>query len=242
MSRPRDHSQTLKPLDSAWTVVLIDPIGMRLLPRLVDAAAIAPIHLTVAAQLVGVGAAAAFALDQLVLGALLFELRFFIDCLDGKLARARRQTSRVGALLDAKSDRVVVLACFVAVAAAIERPWLAAAISAVYLLYFAMRDERDAQYSSLGRQKPVELVAAAGIGGWLRRRRIYPTLTTIEVEHVALFVIPLVAAVGVDLIAAALSGAAIYFGAQSVRFAVAALRAAAASDALAAARPERRDA
>lgn len=220
----------LKPLDSLWTVALIDPLGVRVLAWLAPVRAMTPVRLTVAAQVAGVGAAVAFAADLLVLGALLFELRFFVDCLDGKLARLRGQTSRFGAVLDSNADKVVVLASFVALAASIERPWLAVALAAAYPLQFTFREQRDALFAELDLRKPVEQVSLGGLAGWLRRRRVYPTVTTIEVEHGALFVVPLLAAVGIDLIAAGLVAAALYFALQGLRFGISALRAAARAD------------
>ncbi|MGK2947029.1 MAG: CDP-alcohol phosphatidyltransferase family protein [Acidimicrobiales bacterium] len=221
----------LKPLDSAWTVLLIDPLGVRVLAWLAPVRAVTPIRLTVAAQLAGVGAAVAFALDHLLLGALLFELRFFVDCLDGKLARLRGQTSRFGAVLDSNADKVVVLASFVALGASIDRPWLAVALAAAYPLQFAFREQRDALFAELDLRKPIERVSLHGVAGRLRRRRIYPTVTTIEVEHGALFVIPLLAVAGVaDLVAVGLAASAVYFALQGLRFGVSALRAAAQAD------------
>lgn len=231
-ARPRrgltgaQRAAALKPLDSAWTVLLVDPPGVRVLAWMVGRPWITPLRLTVAAQLVGVVATAAFALDLLALGAVLFELRFFVDCLDGKLARLRGQTSHLGAALDANSDKVVVLASYVALAAAAGEPWAAVAVAGTYPLHFVLRDQRDARYAEAGLDKPVVAMSLGGVAGWLRARRIFPTLTTIEVEHVALFVVPLLAAAGVDLIVPALVGSAAYFGLQGLRFGVATLRAA----------------
>lgn len=220
----------LKPLDSAWTVVLIDPLGVRVLGWLAPVRAITPIRLTVVAQLAGIAAAVAFALDQLLLGALLFEVRFFVDCLDGKLARLRGQTSRFGAVLDSNADKVVVLASFVALAASVDQPWLAVALAAAYPLQFAFREQRDALFLELDLRKPIERVSLKGVAGWLRRHRIYPTVTTIEVEHGALFVVPLLAVAGLDLVVAGLVASAAYFALQGLRFGVSALRAAAQAD------------
>jgi len=246
-ARPRrgltgaQRAAALKPLDSAWTVLLVDPPGVRVLAWMVGRPWITPLRLTVAAQLVGVVATAAFALDLLALGAVLFELRFFVDCLDGKLARLRGETSRLGAALDANSDKVVVLASYAALGGAAGEPWAAAAVAATYPLHFVLRDQRDALYAEAGLAKPVVAMSLGGLAGWLRRRRIFPTLTTIEVEHVALFVVPLLAAAGVDVVLPALAGSAAYFGLQGLRFGIATLRAARVLDG-AGARPEGRDA
>lgn len=225
-----DRSLAMKPLDSAWTVLLIDPLGLPVLGLLARQRWVTPMRLTFTAQALGLAAVAAFASGALVMGALLFELRFFFDCMDGKLARLRNETSRLGATLDANADKVVVLACYVALAWAIDAPWLAVAIAVAYLLHFTMADQRTAALGQLGQRKPVESLSLWGIGEWLRRRRIYPTVTTIEVEHGALFVVPLLAPIGIDMGALALVGSVVYFGLQGTRFAASALRAASRLD------------
>jgi phosphatidylglycerophosphate synthase len=224
-----ERALVLKPLDSAWTVLLIDPPGVRVLGWIARWPAVTPLQLTVAAQLLGVVAAVAFAADLLVLGAVVFEVRFFVDCLDGKLARLRGQGSRLGAVLDAHGDRVVVTAAFVGLAVAVGQPWVAVALATAYLLAYAFRDLRDALYAEAGLDKPIDALSLGGVAGWLRRRRIYPTLTTIEVEHVTLFVVPLLAG-WLDLTVAALALATAYFTLQAARFAAGSLRAAAVLD------------
>jgi phosphatidylglycerophosphate synthase len=225
-----DRARLLKPLDSAWTVLLVDPPAMRLLPHIASVRAITPLRVTALAQVLGVLAVGAFAVGWLAPGAVLFELRFFVDCLDGKLARLRGETSRFGALLDSNGDRVLVTAAFVALAGWSGAPWFGLAVTTSYLFGFAFRDLRDQVYAEARAPKPIEHVSLGGIAAAARRRRIYPTVTTIEVEHAVLFVAPLIAVAGVDLIRPALVMGSVYFFFQAVRFGVASLRGAAAAD------------
>ena len=229
-----DHERglALKPVDSAWTVLIVDPIAVRVLPALAGAGWITPVRLTVAAQLTGVLAAGLFSLGHLVLAALAFEVRFVIDCLDGKLARLRGETSRLGAVLDTNGDRVVVTASFAGLAWWTDEPWLALAVAAPYLLALAFQDVRDEVYADAEVEKRIEQVSRTGLGATLRRRRIYPTVTTIEIEHVTLVLVPLLTLVGIDLLTAALGVAALAFIVQATRFAVAALVVSARTDRL----------
>lgn len=220
-----------KPIDSAWTVLFVDPVLRPLVPFVARVGPLTPLRLTVVAHLGGLLAAAALANGWLIAGALLFEGRFYVDCLDGKVARLREETSEFGALLDVHGDRVVVTACLVALGVHAATPWLAVAAATTYLLYFEMQQVRNSAYRDAGLERTVDRVGQRGIGAAIRRRRIYPTPTSVDVEHVALFVVPVVAALGPDLAVAALAVTSVYFGANALRFGAEALRAAGAIDA-----------
>jgi phosphatidylglycerophosphate synthase len=92
---------TLKPVDAWWTVLVIDPISIRLvwvLLRIVPSAS--PMAVTTASLLVGAGSIAAFVTGQLILGAVLFEVAFLLDCVDGKVARLKKRTTVLGGFYD----------------------------------------------------------------------------------------------------------------------------------------------
>jgi phosphatidylglycerophosphate synthase len=92
---------TVKPVDAWWTVLVIDPISIRLiwvLLRIVPS--VSPMAVTTASLLVGGGSIAAFATGQLILGAALFEVAFLLDCVDGKIARLEKRTTRLGGFYD----------------------------------------------------------------------------------------------------------------------------------------------
>ena len=68
-----------------------------------------PNLVTVISFIIGIGAAASFAVGErwgLVLGALLLQLSLIVDCVDGEVARATRRFTALGAWLDASTDRV----------------------------------------------------------------------------------------------------------------------------------------
>lgn len=226
-----DVRAVFKPVDSAWTVVLVDPLLRPVVASLARVGALTPVRLTVVAHLGGLLAAAALANGWLVAGALLFEARFFVDCLDGKVARLRSETSEMGALLDVHGDRVVVTLTFVGLAAHLGEPWLAVAVTATYLLYFELQQVRNSVYHDARLHRTVDRLGERGVGAALRRRRIYPNLTSVDVEHLVLFVAPLGMAAGADVGVVALTGASLFFGANALRFGVAALRAANGLDA-----------
>jgi phosphatidylglycerophosphate synthase len=111
------RTQTYKSRDAWWTVLLVDPLASRLVHLVSRFRSVTPNRLTMAAFLLGAGAAACFAQQDylwLVAGALLFHLSFVIDCMDGKVARLMGTGSVFGAWLDYVFDRLRVLVCTIA--------------------------------------------------------------------------------------------------------------------------------
>jgi phosphatidylglycerophosphate synthase len=111
------RAQTYKSRDAWWTVILVDPLASRLVQFVSRFRVITPNRLTMAAFLLGLGAAACFAQQEyrwLVAGAVLFHLSFVIDCMDGKVARLTGSGSVFGAWLDYVFDRLRVLVCTIA--------------------------------------------------------------------------------------------------------------------------------
>jgi phosphatidylglycerophosphate synthase len=105
--------------DAWWTVLLVDPLAVRLTRLLAARAFVTPDRLTVAAFALGIGAACCFLRGTpgwLALGALLYHAGFVLDCCDGKLARLRGQGTPFGAWLDFMLDRVRDTACALALA------------------------------------------------------------------------------------------------------------------------------
>ncbi|GAA3524976.1 CDP-alcohol phosphatidyltransferase family protein [Nocardioides daeguensis] len=100
--RPRD----------IWTRLVIDPLADPLARALAPHPAVTPNRVTVFSGALGVTAAACLATGRLRLGGVLFLLRFFADCLDGKIARLQGSSSARGALLDVGTDVVCVTATY----------------------------------------------------------------------------------------------------------------------------------
>ncbi|WBB89342.1 CDP-alcohol phosphatidyltransferase family protein [Verrucosispora sp. WMMC514] len=111
------QARTYKARDSWWTVFLVDPLASRLVWLVARYRWVTPNRLTVAALVLGLAAAAAFAQATpgwLILGALIFHLSFVVDCMDGKVARLNGTGTLFGAWLDYILDRVRVLVCTIA--------------------------------------------------------------------------------------------------------------------------------
>jgi phosphatidylglycerophosphate synthase len=105
---------TYKRRDSWWTVFLVDPVASHLVKVTANRTSITPNQLTIAALLLGLGAAVCFAQGTsawLLAGAALFHLGFVLDCMDGKIARLKGTGSAFGAWLDYVFDRIRVLIC-----------------------------------------------------------------------------------------------------------------------------------
>lgn len=99
---------SLKSVDAWWTVLVVDPVAVRVLPLVLRCRWATPNVLTLVAGILGVGSGAAFLSGAPVVGGLLFESSFFFDCLDGKVARLRGGGSRFGGFLDRSVDLVIL--------------------------------------------------------------------------------------------------------------------------------------
>jgi phosphatidylglycerophosphate synthase len=101
----------VKGRDCWWTVLVIDPLATPLVRALLSWTRITPNLLTAAAVLVAAVAAGAFAAGHMAVGAILFQVSFLIDCMDGKLAHTRRLRSRYGSYIDAVGDALRFVGC-----------------------------------------------------------------------------------------------------------------------------------
>jgi hypothetical protein len=130
--------RTAKRRDAWWTVLLVDPLAIRLVRLVYPYRWITPNLLSTFAFFLGLGAAACFATHDrwwLVGGALLFHLSFVIDCMDGKIARLNGTGTIFGVWFDFIFDRIRVIICTVALFGGqfvktddIAYVWLAAAV------------------------------------------------------------------------------------------------------------------
>lgn len=219
----------VKPVDAWWTVLVIDPVATRIVPPLARRTAITPTHITVVAHVLGFVSAVLFANGHLVAGAVVFELRFFGDCLDGKVARVRGTSSVLGRELDAWGDRIIVLTNFAAIGWGVA-PLATLVVVGAYPVSFHLLDVRDRVLRQNHEAPPHETLRDRGYGAAMARRRLYPMPTPIEAEHLALFVAPLLTAFGIDLIGAAMWAVAAFFALQAMRYLASTLRAGASID------------
>ena len=182
-----------KPVDSWWTVVAIDPIAIRLVPWLSRRSAVTPTRLTLTAFVLGLGAAVAFALDAHVVGAILYEIRFLFDCLDGKVARHRGETSEAGGFVDVACDMLVVGLCYATLTASViddsswERFPLIIGVGLVTASAWA-QTYRRLRYGEGSRESGP---APGEQPGWLQQRRLKSYPSSVEAETASLFLAPL---------------------------------------------------
>lgn len=196
MSTPDDRARAVKPIDCWWTVAVIDPVAVRVLPPIARVRAITPNRITALAFVVGVISVALFATGHLVAGAICYELRFFLDCLDGKLARVRNVSSAFGAAFDRLADSVTVPAAYAAIGwtLAERHAWshtwvLGVALMAAMVTVCEL--SLEAVKTSSG-HVDAPVVPARGVAAWMRRHRLTLRPWTVEAETVGLFLGPLV--------------------------------------------------
>jgi hypothetical protein len=99
----------IKKVDGWWASIFSGPVANYLLRYIADINWITPNHVTLFALFLGVLASVCFVVASplfMILGALLVQLSFIVDCMDGQLARYRQQFSVLGAWLDRIADRV----------------------------------------------------------------------------------------------------------------------------------------
>ena len=97
----------VKSRDGFFTTFFVSPYS-KYIARWAARVGLTPNQVTVVSMLIGAGAAAAFATGHragLVVGAILLQLSFTTDCVDGQLARYTGNFSRLGAWLDSTFDR-----------------------------------------------------------------------------------------------------------------------------------------
>jgi phosphatidylglycerophosphate synthase len=177
--------------DAWWTVLVIDPVALRLLPLLVPRSRVTPDGLSLASLLLALLAGAAFLTEHWVVGAVLFELHFLLDCLDGKLARLRGVQSPRGGFLDLACDLVGTAWCFAAVGhsafGATSTPTAALLTAMLYVAYTWSTVHRS-KAGAMGEQDAGGRGPAAA---WLARHRMVPMPYGVEAETLVLFLLPL---------------------------------------------------
>ena len=94
----------VKPVDSLWTRLLVDPVAVPLARRLARVGAVTPNRVTAVAGALGVLSAGLFAVGRPRLAGVVFMVHFLADCVDGKVARARGTSSTRGQALDYTFD------------------------------------------------------------------------------------------------------------------------------------------
>jgi len=199
-----------KPVDSWWTVLVIDPIATRLTPRLARITWLTPNFVTLVAFTIGMAGVGMFAAGLLRLGAVVFEVHFLFDCLDGKIARLRRLSSERGAYLDELSDTACSGGAYLAVALVVSphRGVWHVLLPLVTVIFFVavLAHQPVVQHGAI----PERLGGARrGWQRWLNDRRLMAYPSGVEVEVATLFLVPLL--LGVDAVRVVLVAAMGFF-------------------------------
>ncbi len=221
--------RTLKKTDCWWTVVFVDPLALRVLPRLSRWAWVTPFRLTAAAAVLGVASAVLFATGHVALGAVCFEARFFVDCLDGKLARLRGISSPRGAFFDLGCDVALVSTNLAALGwhLAARRgvpPALPLAVVNLCLVAFWFLLYKDSHRLAPPPAQAHEPGAGAlspsrgPIAEWMARRRLVASPHMVELETLALFLMPLTGSTVLMVVGLVAAGA--YYLSASARMAL----------------------
>jgi phosphatidylglycerophosphate synthase len=204
---------TYKPRDAWWTVLLTDPVAIRIVRLALPYRWITPNLVTVVSFLVGLVAATCFlagGTGWLIVGALIYQLSFVLDCVDGKIARWHRSGSILGGWLDFTLDQVRMLVCMVALFGGAflrtQQGWyLVVGMVAVFLAMFRyfngflidrarldMSGATSDGMPSIGDEDGIGPGATTGVFGWLNRHRIRGNIFSgIEFQMVILVLAPL---------------------------------------------------
>jgi len=95
---------TVRKQDAWWQALVVDPIAIRLTWLLINYTSITPNQVTLLSFCVNVSAAWMFANNSLVFGGGLFFCAFLLDCVDGKIARAKSLNGKLGQFVDVIAD------------------------------------------------------------------------------------------------------------------------------------------
>lgn len=115
----QDVRKTLKKKDAWWTVVLVDPVAQPIVRFLANHTNITPNQITAISFTFGMLSALCLYLATplaLILGPVFYYFSFLFDCLDGKIARLKKNGSTFGGMLDIGLDHIRVAICMGALA------------------------------------------------------------------------------------------------------------------------------
>lgn len=204
-----------KKRDYWWTVLFTDPFALRGVRFLTRRRWISPDGLSVVAATLGLLVGPVFAIGTrwaLVAGALLFQLAFIADCMDGKLARALGTGTARGIALDKVGDAFRRASAAAGLIVYLWRGEDAVADSPLFgvvyvlLAYFFLEISGGSEVrqeawfkkdGTGGGHEPRRLSAA------LARRRLMPTPGMPDVQAIAFIIGPLTGFVEVALVVAA---------------------------------------
>jgi phosphatidylglycerophosphate synthase len=208
LRRDDDPRIPVKGRDCWWTVLVIDPLAGPLVRVIRGVRWITPDLLTAVSVLLAFGAAVAYALDDLVIGGVLFQASFLVDCMDGKLAALRQVRNPYGGFVDAVGDALRFITCtgalVLAVASSEQQAPASVALLALFpAIHYARLviqkawPETAHHEPALVRATPRGFIAAAP-------RRLSQPGTTVDTEALAFTIGPVLGAPFAGIAAATL--------------------------------------
>ena len=186
-----DLQKVLKRKDAWWTVLVIDKIAIPLTLFFANYMPfLSPNIFTLLSLILSLTAAYSFFHGHMVQGALLYELSFLFDCIDGKLAALTNRQSLVGLWLDKISDKFRLFFNTVA----LTFPHYA--LIGIIFLFMYLWDEVDAvSYENIAlknnKDKYSNVNKTSGFTGFLLKRRLALLPSAVEMDTMAFFVGPL---------------------------------------------------
>ncbi len=171
----------VKPRDGFFTTFFVSPYS-KYLARWAARRGLTPNQVTVASMVVGAMAAAAFATGErvgLVVGAVLLQLAFTADCVDGQLARYTQTFSALGAWLDSVFDRgkeyLVYAGLGIGAARSGDPVWVLACGALILQTARHSSDFAVLDIEAQRREQPVNgSVAGRVLSGWHASDRVSP--------------------------------------------------------------------
>jgi phosphatidylglycerophosphate synthase len=160
---------------------------------------VTPMRVTLSSTVLGLGSAALFLGGHLRSGAILFELHFLFDCIDGKLARLRNIASTRGELADVVSAVLIGYGAFLIRHTHINALLVLAVVGLANAEAFLrqLRTTVTAKSRSTGQGEP----ATQRYPSWpilyrlvaiMRQRRLVAVPWTVEAETLLLLVLPMI--------------------------------------------------
>ena len=201
-----------KKRDYWWTVLFTDPVALPVVRYFVRYRRPSPDQVSIVSIALGAAVGPVFALGTrwaLVVGAVLFQLAFIADCVDGKLARARGTTSAKGETYDRIGDATrrasatvgLIVYLFRADDATDRAFWWGIAYAAAAYYFVELSGGSEVRRESWFEKRPDNVDEPRGVSAALARRRLLPTPGMPDVQAAAFVLGPLTGLVIPGLVA-----------------------------------------
>jgi phosphatidylglycerophosphate synthase len=204
----------VKSRDTWWTILVIDPIATPLVGLLTKRSRVTPNKVSLASLATAFIAGGSFATGHLVIGAIVYQVAFLLDCMDGKLANTRHTASASGALVDTVTDQSRFSLCLIGLAVGLDadKGWLLLAI-----VYACVHCSLVMVGPSLALPRhPVWIAASPRAALRSARGRLAKPGSTVDTEAIAFTIAPILGAATIGL-AVSLAIDAIFMLAQLAR-------------------------